>query len=141
DQKDLASQLRVNDRIVQLLAVSEENLRLLYNIADVLVFPSFYEGFGLPPLEAMASGTPVVCAKKASLPEMVGEGGILLDPTDIKGFADAIASILTDETLKADLSRRGLQRAKRFTWERCAEEMLAVYESLHSENKRRREDK
>jgi glycosyltransferase involved in cell wall biosynthesis len=94
------------------------------------VFPSLYEGFGLPPLEAMACGAPVVCSQAASLPEIVGDGGLLVDPTDVAALVEAMRAVLSDETLRAGLRQRGLAQAARFSWRRTADETVAVYESL-----------
>jgi len=108
----------------------EEALIGLYNAADVLVLPSLYEGFGLPPLEAMACGTPVICSDRTSLPEVVGDAGILLDPLDTRALASAMERVFTDAALRDRMSRAGLERAKLFPWRRTAEETLAAYREL-----------
>jgi len=97
-----------------------------------LVFPSIYEGFGLPPLEAMACGTPVICSNAASLPEVVGEAGLLVEPTEIENLAAAVERLISSPDLRRDLSTRGLERAKEFSWERCARETLHVYRAAVS---------
>lgn len=112
--------------------VSEEDKPLLYAAADLFVFPSLYEGFGLPPLEAMACGTPVVCSAAASLPEIVGEGGLLVDPSDVAALASAIRAVLTDDALRASLRARALAQAARFSWEATAEQTVRVYEEVAS---------
>ena len=104
-----------------------EDLLLLYNGAAALVYPSLYEGFGLPPLEAMACGTPVLCADVASLPEVVGDAGSLLPPQAVEDWAAAIARVIQDEGLRLTLSQRGLARARQFSWRRAAQQTLAVY--------------
>lgn len=115
------------DRVVRLDHVPEEDLPTLYQAARLLVIPSLYEGFGLPAAEAMAAGTPVVAARAASLPEVVGEDGWLFDPQDPADLAWALASLLGDEERREDLSRRGRERARRWTWERTAELHLQAY--------------
>jgi len=110
--------------------VTDSDLIGLYNLADVFVFPSLYEGFGFPPLEAMACGTPVVASNAASLPEVVGDAGLLVDPRDPEVMAEAIHRVLQDRDLAEELRRRGLERAQQFTWERAARETLAVYEMM-----------
>ncbi len=100
----------------------------LYRGARVFIFPSIYEGFGLPPLEALACGTPVVGSRAASLPEVVREGGVLLDPADVDGMAAALVRLLTDDAFHAELRRRAIQRAARFTWETTARETFAAYQ-------------
>jgi glycosyltransferase involved in cell wall biosynthesis len=119
------------DRGVRFLDhVPDEDLPLFYNAADVFVLPSFYEGFGLPALEAMSCGTPVVASDRASLREVVGEGGVLLDPDDVEGLADCIAGLLSDGQRRSAASEAALSQAARFSLARQAEETLAVYRGL-----------
>jgi len=106
--------------------VAEEDLPALFSGARLFVFPSLYEGFGLPVLEAMACGTPVVCSNASSLPEVAGDAALLFDPLDVEGMAAAMDRVLRDEALRAELIERGLKRARRFSWEKCARETLAV---------------
>jgi glycosyltransferase involved in cell wall biosynthesis len=106
--------------------VERDDLPTLYSAALALTFPSLYEGFGLPPLEAMSCGTPVLASTASSVPEVVGDAGILLDPKDAGAWADAVQRVVQDDSLREDLSRRGLVRANQFTWERCARETLSV---------------
>jgi glycosyltransferase involved in cell wall biosynthesis len=106
--------------------VEQSDLPALYSGANGMVFPSLYEGFGLPPLEAMSCGTPVLASTTSSVPEVVGDAGILLDPHDSRAWADAVQRVMTDGALSAELSRKGLERAAQFTWERCARETLRV---------------
>jgi glycosyltransferase involved in cell wall biosynthesis len=110
--------------------VPEPEMPLWYNAADLFVYPSEYEGFGLPPLEALACGTPVVASNRSSLPEVVGEAGILVDPTDTVAMADAMQRVLEDERLQSRLSTAGPTRARPFTWRRMAEETLGVYRAV-----------
>ncbi len=107
--------------------VPDQMLAILYRLASVFVFPSLYEGFGLPPLEAMASGTPVVTSNVSSLPEVVGDAALLVDPYDTGELADAIARALGDSDLRADLVARGRARARQFSWERAVSRVRAVY--------------
>lgn len=107
-----------------------EALPALYNGAAALVLPSHYEGFGLPALEAMACGTPTIVANRSSLPEVVGEAGMLIDPDDPANIADAIRRVLTDSQLSDRLRAGGLARAATFTWRQTAETVLAVYRRL-----------
>lgn len=110
--------------------VAEEDLPALYNGADLFVFPSLCEGFGLPVLEAMACGTPVVTSNTSSLPEVAGDAALLVDPTDVAAITEAMERVLSDPVLAADLRARGLARASQFSWERTARETLAVYERV-----------
>lgn len=110
--------------------VPDADLPGLYSAARVLATPSFYEGFGLPALEAMACGTPAVVADRASLPEVVGEAGLLVNPDDPEDIAQALARALTDEPLRARMRELGLAQAARFTWEETARQTLAVYREV-----------
>jgi glycosyltransferase involved in cell wall biosynthesis len=120
--------LGLRDRVRVVGYIDEEELPLWYAAATVFVFPSIYEGFGMPPLEAMACGTPVVTSNTSSLPEVVGDAGIMVDPHDAAALAAALAQLLNDADLRADLRTRGLQRAARFTWNTTAERTLRAYE-------------
>jgi len=108
--------------------VSEEDLPILYNMALAFVYPSLYEGFGLPPLEAMACGVPVITSKVSSMPEVVGDAGILIDPYNVEELSDAIMRVVSSPELRKSLSDKGTKQASLFTWEKCARETLAVYE-------------
>ena len=108
--------------------VSDEELVSLYSAARCLVFPSLYEGYGLPPLEAMACGCPVVSTDRSTLPEVVGDAGLLVDPLDVEQIAEAIRSILDGDMIAAELRRRSLKRAGELTWERTAALTVDVYE-------------
>lgn len=115
--------------LLQILGhVAEADLPALYAAAALFVFPSLYEGFGLPPLEAMKSGVPVIVADRASLPEVVGDAGPRIDPNDIEALAEAIRSVLEDQGLRQRLSEAGVARASGFTWAGCAEQTRAVYQ-------------
>jgi glycosyltransferase involved in cell wall biosynthesis len=110
--------------------VPDDTLAVLYRLADVFVFPSLYEGFGLPPLEAMASGTPVVTSNVSSLPEVAGDAALLVDPRDSEAIAGAIRMVLTDRKLREDLRRRGLERARAFSWEQSVARTRAIYSEV-----------
>ncbi len=117
----LAAAGRWRDRIVLTGFVADEDLPALYSDALCFVYLSRYEGFGLPPLEAMACGTPVICANNSSLPEVVGDAGVMLDADDVQGVVQAIQQLSDSGALREELSRRGMQRASLFNWDRCAE--------------------
>ncbi len=106
--------------------VPDEDLPALYSGASVFVYPSFYEGFGMPPLEAMACNTPVIVADNSSLPEVVGDAGVLVDANDAASLAHHIEKVLGDPALADDLRRKGLERAKASTWDESARRLLAV---------------
>ncbi len=108
--------------------VDEGDIPGLMGGARLFVLPSLYEGFGFPLLEAMAAGTPVVCSHASALPEVAGDAALLVDPYDVEALAEAMRRLLEDEALRAELIERGLERAKLFSWERCAQETLAVLE-------------
>ncbi|GIW07272.1 MAG: glycosyl transferase family 1 [Dehalococcoidia bacterium] len=123
----LIDSLGLAGRVFFFWGPSQEELVHLYNGASLLVFPSFYEGFGFPVLEAMACGVPVVSSNAGSLAEVTGEGGLQVDPRDEAALACAIDAVLSSPTLASELRRRGFAHVARFSWERCAEETLAVY--------------
>jgi glycosyltransferase involved in cell wall biosynthesis len=109
--------------------IGDEDLPAVYSLATVFVFPSLAEGFGLPPLEAMACGTPCVVSNSSSLPEVAGAAGLLFDPTSLDSFEECVARILNDPELHCSLREAGLKQAQRFSWDKAAQETLAVYRS------------
>jgi glycosyltransferase involved in cell wall biosynthesis len=121
----------LQDRVVLTGRISEADKLRLYNLADLYVFTSLYEGFGLSPLEAMACGTPVICSNRSSLPEVVGEGGILVDPTPQK-LAGAISTVMNDGYLRRRLSAGGLEQASKFSWNETAAMTFDVYRQVHA---------
>jgi glycosyltransferase involved in cell wall biosynthesis len=108
----------------------DDTLAILYRLAAVFVFPSLYEGFGLPPLEAMASGTPVVTSNVSSLPEVTGDAAVLVDPHDTSSIEHGMRRVLTDPALAASMRQSGLQRAREFSWERSVRRTLEVYQKV-----------
>jgi glycosyltransferase involved in cell wall biosynthesis len=122
------SRLGIEDRVRILGFVADEDLPAIYNLAGAFAFPSLYEGFGLPVLEAMACGTPVVAADNSSLPEVVGEAGLLVAANDREALAGALFRLLTDQPLRARLSAAGQQQAERFSWKAAARQLLATYQ-------------
>lgn len=124
---DLTQELGLAHDVRYLGRVAEEDLKILYQGAELFVHPALYEGFGLPPLEAMACGTPTVVANVSSLPEVVGDAALLVDPWDVDSWVVAIWRVLTDSTLRRELSGKGSKRAFLFSWEKAAQETLKVY--------------
>lgn len=116
------------ERILMPGRVAGEDLPALYSAATALVYVPLYEGFGLPPLEAMQCGCPVVCSNNSSLPEVVGDAALIIDPADERGIAEAIVRIVDDRHLREVLRAKGLLRARRFSWEQCAAATAAAYE-------------
>ncbi len=129
--KKLAS-LGITEDVIFINHVSELELAYYYSSAQLLAYPSLYEGFGLPPLEAMACGCPVVTSNTSSLPEVVGEAGIMVDPYDTDSLAQAMRQVLTDSELRDNMIRKGLEQSKRFSWEKAAEQTLEVYKKVGS---------
>jgi glycosyltransferase involved in cell wall biosynthesis len=123
-------QSRVEDTVRFLGFVPLDTLRSFYQAASAFVFPSLYEGFGLPPLEAMACGTPVVCSAVNSLPEVVGDAAEVVNPENVFDIARGMRQVLLDPELRARLIERGFQQARRFSWERTAGQVLAAYEEI-----------
>lgn len=123
----LIEELQLHKDVVFLGYVSDEDLPALYNAADLFVYPSFYEGFGLPPLEAMACGTPVITSNTSSLPEVIGDAGIMVDPYDSNRLAEAMHEVLTNEAVHTDLQKKGINQANLFNWKKCAQQTYSVY--------------
>jgi glycosyltransferase involved in cell wall biosynthesis len=129
DPRPVAAELGIEERIIYRF-VEEEDKPAIYSGASLFVFPSLYEGFGLPPLEAMSCGAPVVCSNRTSLPEIVGDAAISVDPDDIGAMVEAMRSVLTNDELRADLRGRSLQRAAQFSWRKAAKETVAAYQEV-----------
>jgi glycosyltransferase involved in cell wall biosynthesis len=117
-------------RVRWLEYVPQADMRALYQGASAFVFPSLYEGFGLPVLEAFASGIPVVCSNVTSLPEVAGDAAMQVDPTDVEALTAAMETLLADDALAAEFCRRGHARAREFTWERCADTTFGILRSM-----------
>lgn len=135
DPRPVAAGLGMTGQIIYRF-IEEEDKPAIYSGASVFVFPSLYEGFGLTPLEAMSCGTPVICSNRTSLPEVVGDAAISLDPDNIHEMVEAMHSVLTNSELRADLHVRSLQRAAQFNWHKTAAETIAAFEEAFVRSKR-----
>jgi glycosyltransferase involved in cell wall biosynthesis len=128
---EFANNLELASRIKFTGFAPEEHLPVLYNACDVFVYPSLYEGFGLPPLEAMNCGTPVITSNLTSIPEVVGDAGILINPYEENELIDALLKVLGDSTLREEYSQKGLERAKNFSWAKTAKQTLEIYKKMY----------
>lgn len=128
--RPLAEEVGVSDSVRFIGWVSEEEKPALYSLATLFLYPSLYEGFGLPPLEAMACGTPVIASNAASLPEVVGDGGVLVDPQEPAAWAEAMVSLLTSPQRREELSAKAVEQAQKFSWQRTARETLEAYQQV-----------
>ena len=126
----LISSLGLEDAILHYQKVA--NISLFYNAADLFVFPSYYEGFGFPLVEAMASGCPVIAGDSSSIPEVVGKAGILFPSSDVAILSESIYRVLTDPNVRSMMIENGLERSLKFDWGVCAKQTLEVYEALCS---------
>jgi glycosyltransferase involved in cell wall biosynthesis len=125
-----AERLGIADAVISTGYVDDADLPRIYNLAEAFVFPSWREGFGLPPLEAMACGTAVVSSDRPAMPEILGNAALYAPPTSPDRIAEALEQVLTDSTLREQMRARGLKQASRYSWERAANETLAVYGSV-----------
>jgi glycosyltransferase involved in cell wall biosynthesis len=135
DPRPIAAELGISDQVIYRF-VEDADKPAMYSGASLFVFPSLYEGFGLDPLEAMACGAPVVCSNRTSLPEVVGDAAITVDPDDTHALVAAMRSVLTDSSLANDLRARSIQRAAQFSWRKTATETLAAYEEALARSKK-----
>lgn len=136
EQEKVIDGLGIRDRVIHLGMVEDERLPGIYRCADALLLPSWHEGFGFPVLEAMASGVPVVASNRGSLPEVVGDAGILVDPDDYETMAKSIVAILDRPQLREELREAGIKRARLFTWQKTAEKTLDVYRRVYQAGRR-----
>jgi glycosyltransferase involved in cell wall biosynthesis len=127
-----ARTFELEDRVICPGLLSMDDLRLLYSHATVFVFPSLYEGFGMPVLEAMACGVPVITSNTTALPEVAGDAALLVNPLEVDELADAIVTVIEEPDVAESLRAKGFERVKQFTWERAAQETLAVYREVCS---------
>ncbi|MFC1755619.1 glycosyltransferase family 4 protein, partial [Thermoproteota archaeon] len=125
-------ELGLEKDVIFLGFVPREDVPLLYNIADLFAFPSLYEGFGLPVLEAMACGTPVVTSNISSLPEVAQDAALLVDPYNVGELAKAMQRVLTDKALQTQLCEKGLAQARKFSWEKTAKKIISIYEEAYN---------
>lgn len=132
DPRVIAKQLEVESAVRFIGAVAEEDKVALYQQARAFLYPSIYEGFGLPALEALACGVPVVGSNASSIPEIVGDAGMLVDPHDARAMAGALIAVCTEDSLHDELSERALKQAAKFSWEKCARETVEAYASVIS---------
>lgn len=130
DPRPTIENLGLADRVHLVGARSDEEVWALLGGADAFVFPSLYEGFGLPPLEAMACGVPVICSRASSIPEVVGDAGILVDPLNVEAFADAIGNVVANQALREELSTRAIQQASHFPWSATVKKTMRVYHEV-----------
>lgn len=128
----LVEQFGLKNRVHFTGYISQNDLPVIYNLARVFVYPTLYEGFGLPPLEAMACGVPVITTNVASLPEIVDDAGVLIEPDDQEALVNALERVLNDREISAELATKGPVRAAEFTWERTARQTLKVYQQVIS---------
>jgi glycosyltransferase involved in cell wall biosynthesis len=126
--------LNLEEKVLFTGYVEPEELPALYNLATLFVYPSLYEGFGLPPLEAMQCGCPVVTSSVSSLPEVVGDAAIKVNPRSIQEIEQAMCRLLSDENLRNNYIEQGVKQAEKFSWERCARETYQVYQEVWNED-------
>lgn len=132
--KSRAEELNIDDKVLFPGFIALDDLPYLYNASELFIYPSFYEGFGLPPIEAMACGVPVIASDTTSIPEIAGDSARLIDPQNTSDMAEAMLNVLQDENLRNDLIQKGLKRSRQLSWKNTARQMLNVYEKF-SNNK------
>lgn len=129
----------LKDKIILLGYIRQKDLPAIYNLATVFVYPSFYEGFGLPVLEAMACGCPVITSNTSSLPEVAGKAAVMTNPYDVNTLSKTMRKVLTDENLRKSMIKRGLKQVKKFSWNRCAKQTLKAYNKIYNERSYKRQ--
>jgi len=141
DPRETVERLGLEGNVIFTGQIREQDKAPLYSAATVFAFPSLYEGFGMPVLEAMACGTPVVTSNLSALPEVAGDAGSLVDPYDTEAISNALAELLESQSRREELSRRGFVRAQRFTWHQVAEQTVKVYEEVRNQKSEVRSQK
>jgi glycosyltransferase involved in cell wall biosynthesis len=131
---DLIREKNLGEKVHILEKINDEDLCMLYNMADVFIFPTLYEGFGLPPVEAMSCGTPVIASNNSSLPEAVGDAGILINPSNEEELISNTLKLLRDENLRNDLIEKGFRHAKKFNWKTYANDLYETYRELEDKS-------
>jgi glycosyltransferase involved in cell wall biosynthesis len=127
---DAVHRLDLQNRVRFMGFVPEDDLPVLYSLADLFVYPSLYEGFGLPPLEAMACGVPVVCSNASSLPEVTGDAALAVDPRDTGALIEALRLVMADSSLRKGMVAKGIKQAARFSWSDSAQQLVTLFEGL-----------
>ena len=130
DVRDQVVKRGLKQRVIFPGLVAEDDLPCLYSAASMMVFPSLYEGFGLPIVEAMACGVPVIASNASCLPEVAGNASLMVDPRDVSAMATAMQELVSQSSLRAALRARGLERAEQFRWENSAAELLQIYRTI-----------
>jgi glycosyltransferase involved in cell wall biosynthesis len=138
DTLDAAENSAVRDQILFVGYVPEEDLPALYTAAKCFVYPSYFEGFGIPTLEAMRCGTPTITSNRTCFPEIIGDAGLMVDPFDERAIQEGMVRVLGDEKLRRELSEKGTKRASRFDWKETAQQTLKVYDRVHAEKRNTR---
>lgn len=128
--KELKKEIRKRKNIFHIQYIRDEDLPYIYNLAKVFLFPSFYEGFGLPPLEAMQSGVPVLTSNTSSLPEVIGEGGIMHNPNNYEGFTKDIIRLLEDKNFYKKMREKAIEQAKKFSWKKSTKRLISIFNQI-----------
>jgi len=138
DTLDAAANSAVRDQILFVGYVPEEDLPALYTAAKCFIYPSYFEGFGIPTLEAMRCGTPTITSDRTCFPEIIGDAGLMVDPFDERAISGGILKVLSDEKLQSELSEKGTRRASLYDWKETARQTLEVYDRVYAEKRNTR---